>query len=79
MYALQPTTHIESLEDFPEMRHVLGSTMAETSGVGELSGHATTYGNTEFLLCKFFLALIQNEEKLSKAKREFLELRFDYE
>jgi len=44
-----------------------------------LGGHATTYGNTEFLLCKFFLVLIQNEEKLIKAKADFVELRFDYE
>ena len=79
MYAHLPTTNMESLEDLPEMQHVLGSTMAETEGVGELSGHATTYGNTEFLLYKFFLALIQNEEKLINAKKEFMELRFDYE
>ena len=79
MYANQPTTAIESIEDLPERRHVLGGTLAETTGVGELSGHSTMYGNTEFLLCKFFLVLIQNEEKLIKAKGDFVELRFDYE
>ena len=53
--------------------------MVQSTGVRELTGHAATYGSTEFLLCKFFLVLIQNEEKLIKAKGDFVELRFDYE
>ena len=80
MYANHLQTGVDSLEAFPEMQRALGSTtMRQASGIGELSGHAKAYGNTELLLCKFFLTLIQNEEKLIKAKADFMELRFDCE
>jgi len=45
----------------------------------ELTNNSNQRGNTQFLLCKFFLALIQTEEQLMKAKADFLDLRFDLE
>ena len=45
----------------------------------ELSNNSNQQGNTQFLLCKFFLALIETEEHRMKAKADFMDLRFDLE
>ena len=71
LFTSQPLTAIESVESVCEPDNTIGNS--------ELSGHAAKFSNTEFMLCKFFLTLIQNEERLILAKKEFLELRFDYE
>ena len=71
IFTSQPDTVIESVESFREFDNTIGQ--------NELSGNVAMFGNTEFLLCKFFLTLIQNEEKLIEEKKQFIELRFDYE
>jgi len=45
----------------------------------ELTNNSNQHGDIQFLLCKFFVALIDCEETLMKAKADFLDLRFDLE
>lgn len=45
----------------------------------ELSNNSNQQGDTQFLLCKFFVVLIEAEEKRMTAKADFMDLRFDLE
>ena len=48
-------------------------------GDGTLHTDEATCGDKQYLMCKYILLLIENDEALMKAKQEFLELRFDFE
>ena len=43
----------------------------------ELSNAELTAGRTQYLLCQLFLTMMSNEERLMKAKADFMDLRFD--
>lgn len=45
----------------------------------ELTNNSNQQGDTQFLLCKYFVALIEAEELKMKVKADFMELRFDLE